>query len=67
MLMLKACPRCHGDLVLEQDGTSSYLTCVQCGHVLSVEQERALGIRVGRRGLVHLTAVPPSALEAAQR
>jgi len=46
MLLLKACPHCHGDLVFEQDRACSYFTCVQCGHILSTAQEQALGYRV---------------------
>lgn len=58
MLLLHACPHCHGDLVVESDGQTGYLECVQCGHTLSREQEKALGIRVTRRGLVHTVARP---------
>lgn len=43
MLVLKACPRCHGDLVLEYSPRANYYECLQCGHVLSAEQERLLG------------------------
>ena len=56
MLLLKACPHCRGDLVLEQDYTCAYLTCVQCGHILSAEQEHALGYRVTKVGLLHVCA-----------
>jgi hypothetical protein len=56
MLLLKACPRCHGDLVLEQDDTCGYLMCVQCGHILSAEQEHALGYRVTKLSLLHMCA-----------
>ena len=30
---LKSCPRCHGDLVLEQDRWGRYRVCIQCGHL----------------------------------
>jgi hypothetical protein len=50
MLLLKACPHCHGDLVYEQDRACGYLICVQCGYVLSTAQERALGYRVTALG-----------------
>ncbi len=56
MLLLKACPHCHGDLALEQDYSCGYLTCVQCGHILSAEQEHALGYRVTKLGLLHVCA-----------
>jgi hypothetical protein len=63
MLLLKACPHCHGDLVFEQDGAYGYFTCVQCGHVLSAAQERALGYRVTALGALHASA----GLQPAQR
>jgi hypothetical protein len=54
MLLLKACPHCHGDLVFEQDRICGYFTCVQCGHILSSAQERALGYRSTRLGPLHV-------------
>lgn len=56
MWFLKACPRCSGDLVFEEDHAGAYLMCVQCGHVLSLAQERALGVRVNRHGVSPLRA-----------
>ena len=53
MLLLKSCPHCHGDLVFEQDHACGYFTCVQCGHVLSAAQERALGYRATTLGPLH--------------
>lgn len=44
MLVLKGCPRCHGDLMLEITQDTDYYECLQCGHVLSVGQERMLGV-----------------------
>ena len=57
MFLLKSCPRCQGDLVLDYDMRTAYLYCVQCGHVLSAAQERALGVRATRNGLIHLASV----------
>lgn len=37
MLWLKACPRCEGDLVLEEDMFGSFVSCLQCGHILDKE------------------------------
>jgi hypothetical protein len=54
MLLLKACPHCRGDLVLEQDRVCGYLTCVQCGHVLSTAEESTLGYRVTTLGALHV-------------
>ena len=56
MLLLKACPHCHGDLVFEQDRDCGYFTCVQCGHILSTTQERALGYRATALGALHARA-----------
>jgi hypothetical protein len=54
MLLLKGCPRCHGDLTLESDGDVTYLECVQCGHIITRSQERAMGLRTTRFGLEHV-------------
>lgn len=46
MFWLKACPRCRGDLHEEGDIYGVYVACIQCGYVLSPEQEgmlRAVG------------------------
>ena len=42
MFLLKACPRCHGDLHLVQDHYGGYVACMQCGHHLSVLEEADL-------------------------
>jgi hypothetical protein len=44
MLLLSACPRCHGDMVLEEDKRYRYFECLQCAHVLTVSQEKVLGV-----------------------
>lgn len=56
MVLLKACPHCSGDLVFEEDDACNYFMCVQCGHILSTAQERALGYRVTARGAFHTPA-----------
>lgn len=33
MIWLKACPRCQGDLILDQDHYGKYRTCIQCGYL----------------------------------
>jgi uncharacterized protein YbaR (Trm112 family) len=53
MLVLKSCPHCHGDLALDSDRRAMFLACVQCGHILSRVEERALGMRVSRQGILH--------------
>ncbi len=45
MLVLKACPRCHGDLMLEATLDADYYECLQCGHVLSLAQEHVIGVQ----------------------
>lgn len=42
MFWLKACPKCQGDLRDIHDVGYKYVSCLQCGSVLTVEQERAL-------------------------
>ena len=32
MIWLKACPRCNGDLYLDNDMAFSDVVCLQCGH-----------------------------------
>ena len=44
MLLLRACPRCGGDMVLEREQGRAYFECLQCTHVLSLTQERSMHI-----------------------
>jgi hypothetical protein len=32
MILLKACPRCHGDMMLEELPGDAEFVCLQCGH-----------------------------------
>ncbi len=32
----RACPKCHGDIALEQDIYGWYVQCVQCGYLKEV-------------------------------
>lgn len=36
MIKLKGCPRCQGDLYLNQDMYGKYLNCLQCGYTKDV-------------------------------
>jgi transcription initiation factor TFIIIB Brf1 subunit/transcription initiation factor TFIIB len=45
MVYLKGCPRCRGDLFVEHDLRDHYITCLQCGHVLSQREEFVLQVR----------------------
>ena len=49
MLMLKACPRCRGDLVLEAALGEPELVCLQCAHRVSARN--ASGPPVSGRGM----------------
>ena len=42
MYWLKGCPRCRGDLHEESDLYGAYVSCIQCGYVLSSREEEAL-------------------------
>lgn len=33
MVWLKECPKCQGDLFLDQDHYGKFKTCVQCGYM----------------------------------
>jgi len=33
MLLLKACPRCRGDLIVEPDHHGPIVDCLQCGYL----------------------------------
>jgi hypothetical protein len=46
-MWLKSCPRCHGDLFQEaaigmHRVANHYVSCLQCGHVLSEVEEQHL-------------------------
>ncbi len=48
MMWLKGCPKCHGDLYEEpavglHAAARRYISCLQCGHLLSEAEEAALG------------------------
>jgi len=32
----KSCPRCRGDMALEQDKWGSYRVCIQCGYAQDI-------------------------------
>ncbi len=41
-LWLKRCPRCGGDLLLEQDAYGKYMACLQCGGSVDIDERREL-------------------------
>jgi DNA-directed RNA polymerase subunit RPC12/RpoP len=38
-LYLKACPRCHGDIALDNDQYGRYMECLQCGFLIRSRAE----------------------------
>ena len=48
MLMLKACPRCRGDLYIDRDFYGQYKQCIQCGHM----EDLAPAPRARRQGVI---------------
>ena len=41
MIKFKSCPKCRGDLSLGQDIFGKYLSCLQCGYLKDIPDERA--------------------------
>ena len=39
MMWLKSCSRCRGDLLVDADFYSRYVTCIQCGATLEESQQ----------------------------
>ncbi len=37
MIKFKVCPRCHGDLYLNEDIFGKYVNCLQCGYLKDLE------------------------------
>jgi hypothetical protein len=51
MILLKSCPRCHGDIMQEELLGELELVCLQCGHRTYPEaqaKERAQPSRIAR-------------------
>ena len=42
MLLLKACPRCRGDMHTNRDIYGEYKECLQCGFMADVERPSRL-------------------------
>ncbi|MDA0733228.1 MAG: hypothetical protein O2909_05320 [Chloroflexi bacterium] len=65
MIWLKECPKCQGDLILDQDSYGKFKTCVQCGYLRDVV-ETAAGLTPTAIGsdaamLAQLAAIPIAA------
>ncbi len=39
MMLLKSCPKCKGDLVLDRDMYGRYVKCLQCGLIRDIAEE----------------------------
>ena len=42
MLYLKACPRCRGDMNTNRDLYGNYKECLQCGHIVELENPKGV-------------------------
>lgn len=65
MYWLKACARCHGDLHRIVDVEDTYVSCIQCGKILTDEQERALPRSRPTRPAIHALRPRPRVRVAA--
>lgn len=48
MILLRACPRCSGDLIREELLGEAELACLQCGYRLAADVRRAAAVPVGK-------------------
>jgi hypothetical protein len=42
MFWLKLCPQCGGDLMDESDVQGSFISCLQCGRMLTLSEEQEM-------------------------
>ena len=45
MIIFKGCPRCRGDVFLDEDSYGPYLPCLQCGNLIDRDSNR-LEVRI---------------------
>ncbi len=64
MYWLKACARCHGDLHEIRDVGDHYVSCIQCGHVLTAAQETVLRQQTVRAAAPHKIEARPAGVAA---
>ncbi|NQW23901.1 MAG: hypothetical protein HQ475_10700 [SAR202 cluster bacterium] len=43
MFYFKACPKCQGDQILEQDAYGEYKKCLQCGTLIEINEQEVGG------------------------
>ena len=41
MIYFKECPKCHGDLVAGGDVHGKYVSCIQCGYMRDLPDQKA--------------------------
>ena len=60
MLMLKACPRCRGDLYIDRDFYGQYKQCIQCGFMEDLapapRARRPVPVRAGKNKVIKKAA-----------
>lgn len=67
MILLKACPRCRGDVVLDRDEYGRYTSCLACGYVGYPDAKNEIGRPVNGASVQWLGEVGGfPAVEAAQ-
>ena len=49
MLLLKACPKCGGDMQLSGDIYGSYASCLNCGFLLDVPENEKVEVTLRQR------------------
>ena len=46
MFLLKACPRCKGDIFVDRDNYGPFLHCMQCGYIKDLEESSKIRVHV---------------------
>ena len=57
MIKFKVCPRCHGDLYLNEDVFGKYFNCLQCGYMKDEEAPALPKKRTGNKQAASRPAV----------
>jgi hypothetical protein len=52
MVWLKACPKCKGDLFLDEDHYGKFKSCVQCGYIRDLVEASQETIQIPRLATV---------------
>lgn len=66
-LWLKECPRCGGDLQEESNTFGRYISCMQCGNILThIQETRLLTLGTLKALPLEEPATPPSSTRHAQ-